>query len=161
MQLSEKGISHMLTYGLTREFPFDFDTVMAELPKVLRKKGFEILSTCHIDQTFNELMDIDFRRYSILSVTILPLAYKALVREKDFGVALPCNIAVYEKNGETVISTIRPSVFMHVIGNENLTTGASVMERKLQDVLDAFERKKIKTERSRIQKGTAYEKAVA
>ncbi|MFP4163230.1 MAG: DUF302 domain-containing protein [Chitinispirillaceae bacterium] len=151
----------MLSYGLTREFPFAFDTVITELPKELKKKGFEILSICHLDHTFNDLMDIDFRRYSIFSVTIVPLAYKALVREENFGVALPCNIAVYEKRGETVISTIKPSAFMHVIGNQDLNNGAAVLERKLQNVLDAFERKRSKIERSRIQKRTAFEKAVA
>ncbi len=151
----------MLSYGLTREFPFSFDTVIAELPKELKKKGFEILSISHIDQTFNDLMDINFRRYSIFSVTILPLAYKALIREEDFGVALPCNIAVYDKNGETVITAIKPTAFMHVIGNENLTTGAAVIERKLEDVLKVFERKRAKIQRSRVPQKNSFEKAVA
>ena len=152
----------MLSYGLTREFPFSFDTVLSELPKELNKKGFEILSICNIDQTINALMDITFKRYTIFSVAILPLAYKALVKEDDFGVVLPCNIAVYDNNGETVISTIKPTAFMHIIGNESLTMGATIIERKLQDVLNTFERKKSRIQRSKISKKVvAFDKAVA
>ena len=134
----------MPSYGLTQELSLSFDTVMTELPRELKKKGFKILSVNSIDQPFNELLDIAFRRYTIISVAILPLAYKALKLDKNFGVMLPCNVAVYEKDENTVISAIKPTALTHVIGNSILTNSLMLIERKLQDVLNAFEKKKNK-----------------
>jgi len=139
----------MLSYSLTQEFPYSFDTVMAELPKELKKKGFKILSINSIDQPFNELLDITFKRYTIISAAILPLAYRALTMNENFGVVLPCNIAVYEKDENIVISAIKPTIFTHVVGNGFLTNGLMLIERKLQDVLRAFEKKGAKITNSK------------
>lgn len=131
--------------NLSRQFPLPFDTVMAQLPKELKKRGFKILSTCSIDKPFNELLDITFCRYSIISAAILPLAYRALTMDEDFGVVMPCNVAVYEKNEKTVISAIKPTALTHLIGDGILTNCLTLIERKLQDVLNAFERKGAKS----------------
>lgn len=151
----------MSTYGLSREYPFSFETVLKLLPKELRKKGFDILSSCDINDTFREFLGISFKRYTIFSVANLPLSYKALQREELFGLVLPCNVAVFEKEGSTVVAALNLRSFMHIINNENLNEGAAIIERKLHEVLESLEKKK-----ERIQKGRAalprkFEKAVA
>ena len=127
--------------SLTQQLPFSFDTVMVQLQRELKKKGFKILSISSIDKPFNELLDITFSRYSIISVAILPLAYRALTMDEDFGVVMPCNVAVYEKDDKTVISAIKPTAFTHLIGDGILAGTLMLIERKLQDVLSVFERR--------------------
>ncbi|MDR0308056.1 MAG: DUF302 domain-containing protein [Chitinispirillales bacterium] len=139
----------MFSYGLTQELPFSFDMVITELRRELEKRGFEILSVNSIDEPFNELLDITFKRYTIISAAILPLAYRALVMNENFGVMLPCNIAVYEKEEKIVISAIKPTMFTHVIENGFLTNSLMMIERKLQEVFSAFERKSAKIIRNR------------
>ena len=127
--------------NLTQQLQLPFDTVMAYLQRELRKKGFKILSISSIDKPFNELLDITFSRYSIISAAILPLAYRALTMDENFGVVMPCNVAVYEKDDKTVISAIKPTAFTHLIGDGILTSTLTLIERKLQDVLSVFERR--------------------
>jgi len=114
---------------------------MIQLLKELKKKGFNILSVSSIDKPFNELLDITFSRYSVISVVVLPLAYRALTMDEDFGAVMPCNIAVYEKDDKTVISAIKPTAFTHLIGDGILTSTLMLIERKLQDVLDTVGRR--------------------
>jgi uncharacterized protein (DUF302 family) len=133
----------MITYGFTRETKISFDTVISQLPGELRRKGFEVLASFRIDEEFRKHLGIDAQRYAVISVCNLPLAYRALMREENFGLMIPCNIIVYEKDGVVIVGSIRPTVFMPVADNEFLMEGAKIIERKLAEVLDRIDRIKL------------------
>ncbi|KMQ53032.1 hypothetical protein CHISP_0253 [Chitinispirillum alkaliphilum] len=152
----------MAKYGIVQYFEVSFDVILSGLIKELQKKGFDILSSCKINKAFRETLGVKYGRYLILSVANLPLAYKALKKEEHFGLVLPCNIAVFEKEGKTVISTINPSSFMHIIDNEHLNEGAAIIEKKFREILDTLKRneKKIAKEQLRTRQPKLH-KAVA
>ena len=50
---------------------------------------------------------------------------------------LPCNIIVYEKEGKTVLSVIKPTVAMQAVSNNELKPVALEVEVKLKRVFDA------------------------
>jgi uncharacterized protein (DUF302 family) len=51
---------------------------------------------------------------------------------------LPCNVVIYERQEKTVISIIKPTVAMKMIGNVKLEKIASVIEKKLKKVFDSI-----------------------
>ncbi|MDG5814914.1 DUF302 domain-containing protein [Chitinispirillales bacterium ANBcel5] len=153
----------MISYGISKNYSLPIQTVLKQLPKELTKKGFSVLSTYDIEETFNEHLGVSFKPYYIISAAILPLAYKALLKEEHFGVVLPCNVAVFKKSDQTVVTGINPNTFMHVINNENLNEGALVVERKLREVLIALEKRenKLKREKNSYKATKQLDKVVA
>ncbi len=51
---------------------------------------------------------------------------------------LPCNVIVYEKDGKTGVSIVKPTVAMQMIDNEPLNEIANHIEGKLRKVFEAI-----------------------
>ncbi len=139
----------MPNYGLMREVPLPFDTVLKKLPIELRKKSFEIISNVRIDTELHKYIGVDFKRYAILGVCNFPLSYKALMRDDLFGLVLSCNIIVFEKEDRTVVGVIRPSVFTPLLENDYLNDGANTIEKKLLEILEILGKKRFLKERKK------------
>jgi len=55
-----------------------------------------------------------------------------LIWPRDAGLMLPCNVVIFEKQGKTVVSFIKPKVVMKMIGNAELEQIACTIEKKLK-----------------------------
>ncbi|MFC2033847.1 DUF302 domain-containing protein [Chloroflexota bacterium] len=62
--------------------------------------------------------------------------YQALQAEKDIGLLLPCNIIIYDINGQTFISVISPTIAMNMVKNEYLRDIAKQVEEKLKKIIN-------------------------
>ena len=51
---------------------------------------------------------------------------------------LPCNVVIYERQNKTVVSIIKPTVAMKMIGNVELEQIAATIEKKLRKVFDSI-----------------------
>jgi uncharacterized protein (DUF302 family) len=65
-------------------------------------------------------------------------AHKAILAEENIGLMLPCNVILYEKEGKTVVSIIKPTVAMEMIDNGELKNIAVIVEAKLKKVFDSI-----------------------
>jgi uncharacterized protein (DUF302 family) len=130
----------MISYGFTKEVDATFEKVLEDLPAMLEKEGFGVISKIDIGLKLREKLGIEFRNYVILGACNPPLAFKALSAEENIGLMLPCNVIVYEKadTGKTVVGTIRPSAMMSMVGNAALSEIAATVEEKLKQVLDTI-----------------------
>lgn len=77
---------------------------------------------------------MDFPRYQILGACNPHNAHRALLAEEDIGLMLPCNVIVYEREGKSVVSVIKPTVAMGMIDNPELRELAEDVEAKLSTV---------------------------
>jgi uncharacterized protein (DUF302 family) len=152
----------MLPFCFSKEIPVSFELVLKKLPVELRKKGFEILTTIRVDNEFKKHLGIEFKRYAIFGVTNLPLSYRALLKEENFGLLLTCNVIIYEKENSTIVGSLRPTQFVPLFQNELIYEGATMLERKLVEVLDIIGRKKFTREAKRIsEEQPGFQRAVA
>ncbi|UCB46777.1 MAG: DUF302 domain-containing protein, partial [Spirochaetota bacterium] len=103
-----------------------------------QNEGFGILSSIDVSEKFKEKLDVDFKKYVILGACNPPSAYNAIQIEENIGLMLPCNVIVYEKDGKTVISIIKPTMAMKMINNEQLGKIAEHIEQKLKKVFDSI-----------------------
>jgi len=67
-----------------------------------------------------------------------PSAHKAILAEENIGLMLPCNVVIYERQDKSVVSIIKPTVAMKMIGNVELEKIASAIEKKLKKVFDSI-----------------------
>jgi uncharacterized protein (DUF302 family) len=128
----------MLKYGFTKTIGEPFDGVLERTKRELQKEGFGVLTSIDLKEKFKEKLGIDFHRYVILGACNPPFAHQAIAIEQDIGLMLPCNVAVYEKDGKTVVSIIKPTVAMSAIQNERLLEVANKVEEKLKKVFESI-----------------------
>jgi uncharacterized protein (DUF302 family) len=132
------GGSKMINYGFTKEIDASFEETLDKALNELEKEGFGILTKINIAKKFKEKLSIDFKKYIILGACNPPSAHKAILVEENIGLMLPCNVVIYERQNKTVVSIIKPTVAMKMIGNVELEQIATTIERKLKKVFDAI-----------------------
>ena len=128
----------MINYGFTKEIDASFEEALDKVSNELKKEGFGILTKINIAEKFKEKLGIDFKKYMILGACNPPSAHKAILVEENIGLMLPCNVVIYERQEKTVVSMIKPTVAMKMIGNVELERIATTIERKLKKVFDAI-----------------------
>lgn len=124
----------MISYGFKKELDLGFDDALAKVTAELEKEGFGVLTEIDVKATLAKKLDVDFPRYQILGACNPHNAHKALLAEEDIGLMLPCNVIVYEREGKSVVSVIKPTVAMGMIENPELREIAEDVEAKLSTV---------------------------
>ncbi len=125
-----------MRYGYKRQVKITYDDAVKKAREELQKEGFGILTEIDVKATLKKKLDVEYGNYIILGACNPPFAYQALQTEKDIGLLLPCNVIVYEQDGDIYVSAILPTVAMSMVENENLRDIAEQVEEKLKRVLD-------------------------
>lgn len=123
-------------YGYKKIVELPYDKAIEKVKEELKKEGFGVLTEIDVKTTLKNKLDVDFDNYIILGACNPPNAYKALQAEQDIGLMLPCNVIVYEKDGKTTVSAVKPTVAMQMIKNNDLKDIAVEIEAKLKKVID-------------------------
>jgi uncharacterized protein (DUF302 family) len=127
----------MIHYGFTKELEIPYETVIEQVGEALKKEGFGVLTEIDVKEKMKEKLGLDMRKYIILGACNPPNAYKAILAEENIGLMLPCNVIVYEKGSNTVLSVIRPTIAMQMIDNVELQKLADTVEGQLKKAFDA------------------------
>jgi uncharacterized protein (DUF302 family) len=92
-----------------------FETALQKLTDSLKIEGFGILTQIDVKQTLKTKLDIDFRPYAILGVCNPSLAHRALDRNPQAGLMLPCNITLEtELDGSSTLRIADPEIMLHI-----------------------------------------------
>jgi uncharacterized protein (DUF302 family) len=97
-----------------------------------------VLTEIDVKATMKAKLDIDYRRYVILGACNPQLAHKALSTDLAIGLLLPCNVCVWEDEGGSVVSVIRPDAMFSVVKTPGLRPVVEEAERKLTSALRAL-----------------------
>jgi len=126
----------MLEYGFSKSVNEAIESLEIRVTEELKKEGFGILTRIDVKDKFKEKLDIDFQKYIILGACNPASAHKSILVEENIGLMLPCNVILYEKEGNTVVSIIKPGSAMSMIGNDRLNEIAVLVEEKLKRVFE-------------------------
>ncbi len=127
-----------MEYGYKREVLLSFVDAVSKTKAELSKEGFGVLTEIDVKATLKKKLDVDYGDYLILGACNPPFALQALKSEKEVGLFLPCNVIVYEENGDTFVSVVLPTVAMRMIENPALSAIAVEVEAKLKKVVDSL-----------------------
>ena len=126
-----------MQYGFSTVVHLSYEKAVEKVTEELRKEGFGILTTIDVKDTLKKKLDLDFKRYIILGACNPQLAHKALEAEEEIGLLLPCNVIVYEKEGNTVVSAFDPKVMTKIVENSAVDSIADEVKSRLQRVIEA------------------------
>lgn len=124
------------SYGHTAHLPgVSFDDARARITDALKQEGFGVLTEIDVKATMKAKLDVEFRRYVILGACNPHLAHKALSMDLGIGLLLPCNVCVWEDEGGSVVSVIRPDAMFSVVKTEGLQPVVEEADRRLKSAL--------------------------
>ena len=126
-----------MNYGFSKTVDLSYEEAVEKVTAELKKEGFGVLTSIDVKETFKKKINADFKKYTILGACNPPLAYKALQKEEQLGLLLPCNIVVYEKGNNTVVSVFDPMIMTKIVNNENLKPIAEDVKARMERVLEA------------------------
>jgi len=129
----------MMNYGFSKELRMPLSQALEKITAGLADHGFGVLTKIDVRKKFKEKLGIDFKRYVILGACNPASAHEAILAEEDIGLLLPCNVIVYEKDGMSVVSVIRPTVAMQMVDSADLQVIAEAVEAELESVLLGIE----------------------
>jgi uncharacterized protein (DUF302 family) len=123
-------------YTLTRTTLLPFDQAVERVRAELKAEGFGVLCEIDVQATLREKLGVEGEPYLILGACNPPLAHQALQTEPELGVLLPCNVIVYERDGETRISSIDPERMLSIVGNDRLAPVTAEVKERLSAVVE-------------------------
>lgn len=125
-----------MNYSYTKKSELEFNQAIAKVKETLQEQGFGVLTEIDVKATLRKKLDIDFTNYIILGACNPMFAHQALETDIEIGLLLPCNVIVYEKDKNTFISAILPTVAMGITESTELSELAQKVEDKLQTAID-------------------------
>ena len=128
----------MLTtdYTITATTDLPFAEAVERVRAELQSEGFGVLCEIDVQQTLKDKLDVDREPYLILGACNPPLAHRALEAEPGLGVLLPCNVVVYQRDGETTISAVDAERMLSIVGNDAVEPIAADVRRRLAAVVE-------------------------
>ena len=111
-----------------------YEQALEKVTAALKKEGFGVLTEIDVQATVKKKLDADFRKYVILGACNPPLAHRALSTQLEIGLLLPCNVIVYEENGNSVVSIVDPISMLGVVKDPELKPVADEARARLERV---------------------------
>jgi len=124
------------SYTLSATTSQTFAAAVERVRDELKTEGFGILSEIDVQATLREKLGVEEEPYLILGACNPPLAHQALSAEPDLGTLLPCNVVVYQRDGQTHISAIDAERMLSIVGNDSLASVAAEVRGKLAAVVE-------------------------
>ena len=124
------------SYTLSRATELPFGEALARVREELAGEGFGVLCEIDVQATLKQKLGIEREPYVILGACNPPLAHQALDAEPELGVLLPCNVVVYEHEGETHVAAVDAEQMLSIVGNEELAPIAAEVRRRLAVVVE-------------------------
>ena len=122
----------LASYGITVKLSVPYEEAVERVKGALKEEGFGVLTEIDVKATLKQKLGIDTEKYVILGACNPPLAHRALSADPYVGLLLPCNVVVFEQDGESVVSAIDPIAMMADSPNEELQAVAGEVRPKLE-----------------------------
>lgn len=135
-------IEQTTPYGISVTVPLSHDVALERTRAALAAEGFGVLTEIDMRTTLRKKLDVDFRPYTILGACNPPLAYQAVLAERDIGLLLPCNLIVYagDADGTSVVAAMDPVQALQLTGRDDIAALATEVRVRIERVLAAVER---------------------
>ena len=120
-------------YTVTTEKSFDEATKAVE--QETKNAGFRVLHIHDVAATLAE-KKFKIKPFKIIELCNAKSAHTVLQADIKIGLCLPCKINVYQKNGQTFISGMRPVVLSQFFPEANLGNLPAEVDTIIRGIID-------------------------
>lgn len=119
----------------TVETPKSFAEAAEAIETNTKERGFRVLAIHDVSQMLGE-KDFPIEPLKIIEICNANYANQILKKDIKIALMLPCPICVYEKNGKTYISALRPSVMSDFYPNANIKAIAEEVDDIIVEIVN-------------------------
>ena len=125
----------MESLAYTKSSDQPFETVADNIEKNSAENQFRVLAVHNVQET---LAEKGFERgpLKIIEVCNAGFAHKALQKDVDVAMFMPCRFTVYTENDKTMVTLARPSMIADMLPGKGLEELAQTVETTLMKVLE-------------------------
>ena len=126
-------------------FHTSFNAFVEDLTVALYKEGFVILASSDIRRILKESLQVNMKKYEIMSVIIPHLFNEMLALQPFTGIVLPSQITVSETSAREVeVSIVDPTRFMaKAVADPTLQNITDEIQRRLNVVVEQLSHKPV------------------
>jgi uncharacterized protein (DUF302 family) len=124
------------SYTLSSTTELTFAEAVTRTREELTKEGFGVLCEVDVQATLKQKLGVDREPYLILGACNPALAHAALDAEPELGVLLPCNVIVYQQQGQTRLAAVDAEQMLSIVSNDELQSTATEVRRRLGAVVE-------------------------
>lgn len=134
-EMTPEKMIEMFTYEISSKLPIN--EVHEKVPVACEQNKFALLQTyVYHDIVEGKGFPID-RKVYIYEICQAKTAAEMLTDFPHFSIFMPCKLAIYEKNGETVISTMNMGAILAAVrSNSELFNDATSLFNTLKILMD-------------------------
>ncbi len=125
-----------MPYAMTVRTDAPLSEVEERVRNALAEQGFGILTEIDVQATLKKKLDVTRPPMRILGACNPALAHRALEAEPEVSVLLPCNVTVYEEDGQSVVSAMKPTAALTFVQDPKVSQVAQEAERLLRAALE-------------------------
>lgn len=121
----------VVTYPTT----LSVDEATAAVERITVEEGFGHIATIDVAKTMRS-KGVEFpHEVRVVELCNPHHAKDALSAEMSISAALPCRISVYERDGKTWLSTVRPTVMLQVFGAQEVQGTAEAVGEVIDRIM--------------------------
>ncbi|OGL86904.1 hypothetical protein A3I40_04230 [Candidatus Uhrbacteria bacterium RIFCSPLOWO2_02_FULL_48_12] len=113
----------------------DFDSAVSTVQEETAKAGFRVLYVHDVQKTLAE-KEFKIEPMKIIEFCNAKSAYTVLQADIKIGLCLPCKILVYTKDGQTIISGMRPIILPQFFPHAQLGALPEEIDVLIKNVID-------------------------
>jgi len=128
-------------YGFNIILHDKFDTVLTNVVESLKKEGFGILTEIKVEAVMKEKLGLEMRPYRILGACNPLFAHRAISKEPDIGLLLPCNVLIREEeDGSINVGFMDPAIVLGLVQRPELEEIAGDVRKRLIRIRDSLQK---------------------
>lgn len=112
-----------------------FDEAVTAIEQETETVGFRVLYVHNVAKTLAE-KGFTIEPFKIVEICNAKSAYTVLKADIKIGLCLPCKINVYQKDGKTYISGMRPTVLSQFFPKANLGNLPTAVDKIIRGIID-------------------------
>ena len=112
-----------------------FDEAVKAVEQETKNAGFRVLNIHDVAATLAE-KKFKIKPFKIIELCNAKSAHTVLQADIKIGLCLPCKINVYQKNGQTFISGMRPVVLSQFFPEANLGNLPAEVDTIIRGIID-------------------------
>ena len=125
----------MMDFDYTVTTGKSFEEAVVALEEETKKASFKVLYIHDVTATLKE-KGFKIEHLKIIEICNAKSAYTALKADIKIGLCLPCKINVYQKDGKTYISGMRPVILSQFFPQANLGNLPNEVDEIIRGIID-------------------------
>jgi uncharacterized protein (DUF302 family) len=115
------------------------EKIAQHVPAACEKSKFALLQTYNYHEIVESKGFPIKRKVFIYEICQAKIAAKMLTTNPEFSIFMPCKIAIYENDGQTIISTMNMEIMLKAIqDNEELFNETTALFSTLKDLMTSL-----------------------